>query len=142
MSGMSQFGSPGAQFDYISSSSFWCNPNDTENGASSGETSQSVHSTDQDPFADIDQMLSWSGSAIPGDHLFFPCDSTQPRNNTSTGAGVLRVGNSQDSHFDINQDVLLLGGGQTERFGHEHGGCQCLRDGAKHRSQPGESQPF
>jgi hypothetical protein len=73
---------------------------------------------DQNTFADGDQMLSWSGSAIPSDNLFFPCDSTSRLSNTSTGAGVLRVGNSQDSYLDINQDTVWWG--RNEGRGHEH----------------------
>lgn len=113
---MFQFGGPGEQFDYNSSSSFWCLPNDIENGGFGGEESQSASSVDQNPFADGDQMLSWSGSATPSDNLFFPCDSIPCLSNTSTGAEVLRVGNSQDTYFDINQDVTvpLFGGGETK----------------------------
>ena len=114
MSEMFQFGDPGAQFDYTSSSSFWCYPNGVENGAFSGEKTQSASSIDQNPFADGDQMLSWSGSATPSDHLFFPCDSTTQSSDTNIGAGVLRVSNSQKSYSDINQDVPLFGGGETK----------------------------
>jgi hypothetical protein len=113
MSEMSQFGGPGAQLDYTSSSS-WCYPDYIENGAFSGEKSQSASSMDQNPFADGDQMLSWSGSATAGDHLFFPCDSPTQSTDTSTGAGVLRVGDSQDTHSYFNQDVPLFCGVETK----------------------------
>ncbi|KAI0272954.1 hypothetical protein BGY98DRAFT_1189123 [Russula aff. rugulosa BPL654] len=105
-----RFGSPGAQFDYTTNSSSWCYPNDIENGVFSGKKSQSTSSKDQNPFADGDQMLLWSGSATPGDYLFIPSESTTPTNDTSTEAGVLRVDNSQDSYSNINQDVPLFGG--------------------------------
>ena len=113
MSEMFQFGRPGAQFDYTSSSSVGCYPNGIENGAFSGEKSQSTSSMDQNPLVDGDQLLSWSGSATPSDHSFYPCDSTIPLSDKSTGAGVLRMCNSQDTHFDINQDVSLFGGDET-----------------------------
>jgi hypothetical protein len=110
MSEMFQFGSPGTQFDYTSNPSSWCYPDDTENGAFSGEKSQSASSKDHNSFADGEQMLSWSGSATPGDYLFTPFDSTTPPSETSTEAGVLRVGNSQDPYSNIDQDVPLFGG--------------------------------
>jgi hypothetical protein len=113
MSEMFQLGSPGEQSGYNSSSSFWCYSNDIENGAFSGEKLQRASSMGQNPFADGDQMLSWSGSGTPSDHLFLPCDSTPRSSNTSPRTGVLRVRNSHDTHSDINQDVPLFGGGET-----------------------------
>jgi hypothetical protein len=110
MSEMFQFGSPGTQLDYTSTSSSWCYPNDIENGTFSGEKSQSASSKDHNTFADVDQMLSWSGSATPSKYLFIPFDSTtQSNEETSAEAGVPRVGNSQDPYSDINQDVSLFG---------------------------------
>jgi hypothetical protein len=116
MSEMFQFGGPGTQFDYTSSSYFWCYHDGIENGAFSGDKSQGASSMNQNPFADGDQMFSWSGSATPGDHLFFPCDSTPPSSiSTPTRAGVLRVGNSQDTTYsDIDQGVPLFGGDETK----------------------------
>ena len=110
---MFQFGSPGAQFDYTSGSSSWCYHNDIENGTFNGEKSQSASSVDQYPFVDGDQMLSWSGSTTPSNHMFFSCESTTPLSNTSTEAGVLKVGNSQNTHSNIHRDVPLSGGNET-----------------------------
>lgn len=114
MSEMFQFGSPGAQFDTTPSSSFGCYPNDIENGAFSGEKSQSASSMDQSSFADGDRILLLLGSATPSGHSLLPCDSTAPKNATSTRAGVLRVGDSQDTCSDINQDVPLLSDFKTK----------------------------
>ena len=109
-----QFEDPGAQFDYNSNSSFWCYPNDIENGAFSGEGSQSASSMDQNPFADEDQMFSWSNPATSSNPLFFPYDSTPTSSDSSTGSGVLGVDSSQDTCPGINQDVSLCVGSETE----------------------------
>jgi hypothetical protein len=75
--------------------------------------SRGASSMDQNPFTDGDQLLSsWSGDSTPSNH----CDSTLQCKATSPGAGVLRVGNSQNTS-GLNQDVPLFCGDETKDIG-------------------------